>query len=144
MPGPYTQSVETTAPPERIWELWSDVTTWHDWNPSVSSMTIEGPFAPGTTGTMRTPHGRSHRMQIVDVQPPRTFALRTSVIPGTNFLFRCTVAPGNGGRTRISQSVTIAGPLAFLVGPMAGNRVAADFRGLLRGLASKAGDQEAG
>lgn len=141
--GTYGAELDTSAPAERLWQLWSDVSTWKDWNPNVTSMTLRGPFATGSTAIMKTPAGREHEMRIVDVQPPRTFALRTKVIPGTNFTFRCAVETRGSGNSRISQNVTIGGPLGGIVGPMAGKRVAADFAAVLEGLAAAAGDSSA-
>jgi uncharacterized protein YndB with AHSA1/START domain len=135
----YVQALETTAPPETLWRIWSDPGTWPDWNRDVRSMTVDGPFAAGSSAVMTTAAGRTHRMTLLDVQPPRSFALETRVIPGTRFVFTCRVDP-HGTHTRISQSITIGGPLGPAFGPMAGKRIAAGFRPLLAGLARKAGD----
>ncbi len=40
----YGTSVETTASPDRVWKIWSDMSTWGEWNPNVStkvSQTVE-------------------------------------------------------------------------------------------------------
>lgn len=138
----YERELKTTASPDRLWQLWSDPSTWSEWNPNVTSMTMEGPFAPGSVALMHTPAGRTHRMAIVEVEAPRSFALKTKVVPGTNFVFRCRIEPA-GDTASISQSVTIGGPLGPIFGAMAGKRVAADFGPVLRGLAAAAGDTSA-
>jgi hypothetical protein len=117
--------------------LWSDPSTWQDWNPNVQRMEVNGPFATGTTGIMHTPAGQHHQIEFTNVRPGQSFDLETSVIPLTHFTFHCEVVPGAGGST-ISQSLNISGPLGFVFGPMAGDRVAASFEPLLAGLASKA------
>jgi hypothetical protein len=85
---------------------------------------------------MNTKAGQHHKMQIVDVVPGRSFALETSVIPGTTFRFNCNIEPA-GAETKISQTVEVKGPLGFLA-PMLGPGVAKDFRTLLSNLAKKA------
>lgn len=133
----YGTSVETTAPPEKVWRIWSDMSTWGQWNPNVTTMDWQGVFASGTTGVMNTPSGQHHKMQLVDVQPGRSFGLLTSVVPGTRFRFNCRIEPSNG-KTRISQTVEVGGPLGPVMGGMLGPQVSKEFGTLLQNLARKA------
>jgi hypothetical protein len=133
----YGTSVESAAPPERVWEIWSDMSTWGDWNPNVSTMDWQGGFANNTTGVMNTRAGQHHKMKLVEVAAGRSFALETSVVPGTTFRFNCRIEPA-GGKTRISQTVEVKGPLGGLLGGMLGPQVARDFGVLLGNLAKKA------
>jgi hypothetical protein len=131
------RSRQTRASAEAIWRLWSDPPTWHEWNPNVERMEMNGPFANGTTGVMHTPAGQHHQVQLSQIQPGRSFDLETSVIPLTHFTFHCEVMPSGSGST-ISQSLAMSGPLAIVFAPMAGERIAASFEPLLNGLAEKA------
>src|ERR1700687_316073 len=133
----YGRSRQTKAAAETIWRVWSDPSTWQDWNPNVQRMEVNGPFANGTTGIMHTPAGQHHQIKVTNIRSGQSFDLETTVIPLTHFTFHCEVAPSTGGST-ISQRITISGPLGFIFGPMAGNRVAASFEPLLAGLATKA------
>ena len=133
----YGTSVDSSAPPEKVWRIWSDMSTWGEWNPNVATMDWEGGFASGTTGVMNTRAGQHHRMQLVDVQPGRSFALITSVVPGTKFRFNCRLEPA-GPKTKISQTVEVAGPLGPVVGGVLGPQVSRDFGTLLGNLARKA------
>jgi uncharacterized protein YndB with AHSA1/START domain len=131
------RSLDTTASPGTVWRLWSDPPTWHEWNPNVRRVTLDGPFANGTTGRMETPAGQSHAIEFANIQPERSFELLTSAMPGSRFAFRCEISPRDAGST-ISQSIAMTGPLAFLFEPMMGERIAATFEPLLKGLAQKA------
>jgi uncharacterized protein YndB with AHSA1/START domain len=131
------RSVETSASPEAVWKLWSDVSTWQEWNPDVQSMSLNGPFAQGTTGVMKTKQG-TRQMVLSQVVPGRSFRLETTVIPLTRFFFDCQVASGTSGKTRVSQAITVGGPLGGLVGGMMGKQIADTFPALLQGLARKA------
>jgi hypothetical protein len=51
--------IETTASPQAIWSLWSEVATWPDWNGDIARIEISGPFAVGSTIAM-TPNRRGH------------------------------------------------------------------------------------
>lgn len=131
------RSVETTASPQAAWKIWSDTSTWPEWNPDVQSMTLNGPFAPGTTGTMKTKQG-TRAIQLTEVLPGTSFRLETTVIPLTRFAFVCKVSPGSAGKTTLSQAIVVGGPLGGLVGGMMGKQIADTFPALLEGLARKA------
>ena len=131
------RSVETSASPAAVWKVWSDTTTWPLWNPDVQSMTLNGPFAAGTTGTMKTKQG-TRQIQLADVVPGRSFRLETTVIPLTRFAFECLVSAGPTGKTTISQAIRVGGPLGGLVGGMMGRQIADTFPALLQGLARQA------
>ena len=132
----YGTSVETSAAREKVWRIWSDMSTWGDWNPNVATMDWQGGFASGTTGVMNTKAGQHHKMELVDVEPGRSFALLTSVVPGTKFRFNCRIEPA-GGKTRISQTVEVGGPLGPVMGGMLGPQVSKEFGTLLGNLARK-------
>jgi len=134
----HERSIETKASPDAVWKIWSDPSTWTQWNPDVLSISLDGPFATGTTGTMTTKAGGSHRIRVEAVKPGRSFRLETTPIPLTHFSFHRQVAPGAGGGSRISQRLTMRGPLAPLFSAMMGERIAASFRPILEGLARRA------
>jgi hypothetical protein len=134
----YGTSVESAASPERVWSIWSDMSTWGDWNPNVSTMDWTGGFVQGSQGIMNTKAGQHHKMILAEVQPGRFFALETSVVPLTRFRFNCRVEPGAAGKTRISQMVEVKGPLGPVMQGMLGPQVSKEFGTLLANLARKA------
>jgi hypothetical protein len=133
----YGTAVETRATPDQVWRVWSDMSTWGQWNPNVTTMDWQGGFANGTTGVMNTPAGQHHNMKLVDVNPGRSFALETRVVPGTMFRFNCRIEPAGTG-SRISQHVEVKGPLGPVLGGMLGPQVSREFGTLLKNLAAKA------
>lgn len=133
----YGTSVESSASADKVWRIWSDMSTWGDWNPNVSTMDWQGGFVSGSNGIMNTRAGQHHKMQLVDVQPGRSFALLTAVVPGTRFRFNCRIDPANG-KTKISQTVEVGGPLGPVLQGMLGPQVSKEFGTLLQNLATKA------
>jgi len=133
----YGTSVETTASPDKVWRVWSDMSTWGGWNPNVATMDWNGGFVAGSTGVMNTKSGQHHKMQLVDVQPGRGFALLTAVVPGTKFRFNCRIEQA-GAKTKVSQTVEVGGPLGPVMGPMLGPQVSKEFGTLLSNLARTA------
>ena len=133
----YGTSVETTASPDKVWKVWSDMSTWGEWNPNVSTMEWQGAFRSGTTGVMNTRAGQHHKMKLLDVVPGRGFALETSVVPLTTFRFNCRIGSA-AGKTTIGQWVEVKGPLGPVLGGMMGPQVSKEFGTLLSNLAKKA------
>ena len=133
----YGASVVTAAPADKVWKIWSDTTTWGDWNPMVTTMELHGPFASGSTAVMHTKGGQHHKMRLVDVVPGRSFALETNVVPLTTFRFNCRIEPV-GAEAKISQMVEVKGPLGPILGGMLGPQVSNEFPALLASLAKKA------
>jgi hypothetical protein len=133
----YGTSVDSKASPDRVWKIWSDMSTWGEWNPNVSTMDWTGGFASGTTGVMNTRAGQHHKMTLVDVNPGRSFALETSVVPGTRFRFNCRIEPAGSG-SKVGQWVEVKGPLGPIMGGMLGPQVSKEFGTLLKNLSDRA------
>jgi hypothetical protein len=131
------RTLETSASPDRVWRLWSDVGTWPSWNPDVSAVHIDGPFAAGSIGTMTTRSGGTHAIKLASVQAGRSFQLETSPAPLSTFVFQCDIQPTAGGST-IGQSVSMRGPLGGVFSAMMGGRMAEGFDPILAGLKSRA------
>ncbi len=133
----YGTSVESTASPDKVWKIWSDMSTWGEWNPNVSTMDWQGGFQSGTTGVMNTRAGQHHKMKLLDVTPGRSFALETSVVPLTTFRFNCRIG-SEAGKTTVGQWVEVKGPLGPVLGGMMGPQVSKEFGTLLSNLAKRA------
>ena len=133
----HERSLTTTADPSAVWRIWSDTSTWPEWNPDIRSVQLDGPFSTGTTGTMTTNAG-SHAIRLANVVEGQTFTVETSPIPLTTFHFRCEIRPGSSGGCTISQSLAMSGPLGPIFSPLMGGRIADSFPALLRGLAAAA------
>jgi hypothetical protein len=133
----HQRSLQTRAAPDKVWRIWSDVTTWPQWNPDVTAISLEGAFQNGTVGSMTTRAGGTHPIRLAGVEANRGFTLVTSPAPLSRFHFRCEIAPAAGG-SRISQGVSMSGPLGGLMSAMMGERVAEGFSAILEGLKKRA------
>ena len=113
----WTHTVTSTATPAQIWGLYADVDRWREWDTGLSAITLDGPFAPGSSGTMT-----------VEGQPPLTWTLVEATelvsftdvtdIPGVATLtFTHLIEPLSTG-SAITHGVCIDGPAADDLGPM--------------------------
>src|SRR6266849_8070679 len=130
-------SQETTASPARVWQVWSDVNHWPDWNPDMKASHLDGPLKLGATGNIDTRSGGKHDVVVTHFEDGRSFELESTALPGTKMGIRATISPSGSG-TRIAQGFEARGLLAPVVGPMMGGTILKTFNSVLQGLAKKA------
>jgi uncharacterized protein YndB with AHSA1/START domain len=131
------QSIETTASPEAIWRLWSDVAGWPEWNADIEHIEISGPFAAGSTISM-TPVGQDPvELRIAEAVEPDLFVDEAEL---ADVVVRTVhrVEPLEGDRNRVIYRMEISGPAADSVGPEIGPQISADFPETLAALAQQA------
>jgi uncharacterized protein YndB with AHSA1/START domain len=107
----FQHAVDTAARPEAVWRLYSDVSTWSQWDHAVERVTLDGPFEAGSAGSMKL-HGQDpFAYRLLEVEPRRSFA-DESAIPGGVVRFRHHIEPLDGGRSRLTHAVEIEAPPA--------------------------------
>jgi Polyketide cyclase / dehydrase and lipid transport len=126
-------SVETSAPVEVIWQVFSDVGTWKSWNPGIESIAIEGPFASGTWFSMKPPGQDTLRSRLIEVRQNECFVDETCV---GELIVRVAhrIQRLGPASTRVTYSVEAQGPDAAEIGAA----VSADFPDVLASLAALA------
>jgi hypothetical protein len=130
-------SLETKAQPARVWQIWSDVNTWPDWNPDMKESRLDGPLKVGTTGMINTHSGGKHEVVVTQFADGRSFELESTAMPATKMAILATITPTATG-SRISQAFEARGLLAPVVGPMMGGTILKTFNSVLEGLRQKA------
>jgi polyketide cyclase/dehydrase/lipid transport protein len=115
----YLHTVEADVTPEAIWALYEDVSTWPSWDAQAEKITRAGPFAAGTTGTMKFIGQEPLAYRLAKVDPMREFVDET---PVGEFVVRIShlLTPLSDKRLRIDYSAKIDGPEDQVqqVGPM--------------------------
>ena len=129
-------SLETSAPPDRVWRVWSDVNSWPEWNPDMKASRLDGPLKLGATGNIDTRSGGKHDVVVTQFEQGRSFELESTALPGTKMAIRATITPSGSG-TRITQGFEPRGVLAPIVGPMMGGQILKTFNAVLGGLKTK-------
>jgi len=129
-------SLETSAPPERVWQVWSDVNRWPEWNPDMNASHIDGPLKLGATGNIDTRSGGKHDVVVTQFEQGRSFELESTALPGTKMAIRAAIAPSGSG-SRITQGFEPRGLLAPIVGPMMGGAILKTFNSVLNGLKTR-------
>src|SRR5262245_15122010 len=130
-------TIETSAPPEAIWRLWSDVEGWPEWNGDIERIELDGPFAVGGRILM-TPQGQETvELRIAEATEPELFVDEADF---GGIVVRTThrVQPRDGDGARVTYLMEITGPAADELGPQIGPEISGDFPEVLAALVKRA------
>jgi uncharacterized membrane protein len=110
-------SIEIDAPPQLVWDVFSDVEHWPDWTDSVTSLVglDEPALAVGRRFAIKQPGMSKLVWQVTEIDPGSswTWVQRS---PGSTVTARHYVSAQPGGRTLVRQQLDQRGPLGALVG----------------------------
>lgn len=116
-------SIEIDAPPQVVWDVFSDVEHWPEWTASVTSLTgKDGPaLAVGKRFAIKQPGLQKLVWKVAEIQPGKswTWAHRS---PGVLVIARHYVTGLPGGRTLVRQELDQRGVLGALVGQLTAKR----------------------
>src|SRR5437016_4762333 len=105
----YRHAVEADVTAEAIWALYEDLTTWPSWDAQAELITRDGPFAAGTTGTMKFVGQEPLEYRLTKVEPLREFVDET-LVDALVVRVSHLLEPLPGGRLRITYSAEIDSP----------------------------------
>jgi uncharacterized protein YndB with AHSA1/START domain len=104
--------IEIAAPPERVWELLTDIDRWPEWNPDIDSAALDGPLAAGTTFRWKAGPG-SIVSRIQHVEPPREIGWtgKTMGIAGVHVH---RLEPTGGGTRVVTEESWVGFPVRLM------------------------------
>ena len=107
----FSHTLETTAVPDRVWRLWTDVSTWAAWDGGLKSAFMDGPFEIAATGQI-VPLKGSIVPFTVTAATPKTSSTFVTKLPFARLKIERSLKalPDNGG-TRFTHTVSFTGPL---------------------------------
>src|SRR6202165_1533811 len=118
----YEHSIETDATPDAIWPLYADVPAWPRWDQGLEWVTLNGPFAGGSTGSLKVAGQDSLPFTLLDGLPLAGFSAET-YIPGLAIRFDHSLELTSTGKPRITHRVSITAPAARDVRPQLGPQI---------------------
>ena len=127
----WSHEVVSTARPEQVWTLYAEVERWTQWDAGLEGVTLDGPFAVGSRGTMAVSGQPPLTWELVEVVDGELFTDVTE-IPGVatlTFVHRVAAHPSG---SLITHEVRIEGPAADRLGPMVTSDTPAAMEALAR------------
>jgi len=136
-----TNTRTTTASPEQVWRVWSDVSGWPQWDEALEWATIDGPLIDGAKVVLKPKGGPRSRSTVGKVTVNECFSDH-SRLPGARLTFTHALG-ADGALTSITHSVEISGPLTFVWSRVLGRKIAAGLPLAMARLATRAEEQHA-
>ena len=122
-------TVEVAARPEQVWEAWTKVACWPQWNGDIAGIEFTGPFAAGGTIDMTVQDGDVITLRLAEVANGERF-VDEATVAGTVLRTVHAVSPLDGRGSRVVYRMEADGPAAEQIGPA----VSADFPETLQAL----------
>ena len=71
----FSINVDIAAPPERVWQVMTDVEKWPEWTESVQSVKRldSGPFRLGSRARIKQPKFLPALWEVTEIDPPHSF-----------------------------------------------------------------------
>jgi hypothetical protein len=107
-------SEETAASRSEVWALWSRPERWPEFDRGIVWATLDGPFVAGAKVKLKPKGGPKSTLEIVTAEPDQGFSTLAK-LPLAKMRFAHALSDGAGGRTRITSTIEVTGPLAKLV-----------------------------
>lgn len=118
----FTHTVETTARPEAIWQVWTDVEHWPAWDTELESAGLQGTFHNGSRGFLRSSAGAEAEFVISDCIDMQQYTFSTNLPLGSLLIKRTLTSENNTGKTRFTHHVQFVGASGWLFGLLLGPR----------------------
>jgi hypothetical protein len=116
--------LETAVAPAAIWErAYADAGAWPRWNAELKSAKLDGPLRDGAEARIVFRTGLRLRFRVVEFEDGRLFTDEAR-LPGARMGHRHLVEPTSGGESRLTNTIYIEGPLAWLWRRVLGPRAA--------------------
>jgi hypothetical protein len=61
-------SIEIQAGPLKLYEVYADVSRWHEWDPDTQSAQLSGPLQVGATGRLKPRKGMTVKMRVAAME----------------------------------------------------------------------------
>ncbi|MBI3218539.1 MAG: polyketide cyclase [Bacteroidetes bacterium] len=119
----HTDSTSVTS--DKIWEVWTDVPNWKQWDRGLKEAILDGEFIVGTKGKLIPDKGPKSRFVISELEPNKSYTFKTKIPFGWLIIKRTLVV--KEGKTFFTHDVEFTGVLKRVLG----NRLGKNYRAML-------------
>lgn len=124
----FSHTDSTIAASEKIWQIWTDVPNWKQWDNGLKEAVLEGDFVVGTKGKLIPDKGPKSTFIISDIEPNKSYTFKTKIPFGWLIIKRTLEI--KEGYTFFTHDVEFTGILKKILG----NKLGENYRELLPGV----------
>jgi hypothetical protein len=125
----YTDS--TSASSDKIWQVWTDVTNWKQWDKGLKEAELDGQFLIGTKGKLIPDKGPKSKFVISELVPNQSYTFKTKIPFGWLIVIRTLEI--KEGKTFFTHDVQFTGLLKKILG----NKIGKRYRAMLPNVLSE-------
>ena len=81
-------SMETTASPQAIWSVWTDVPNWKNWDTGLKDASVTGEFTLAAKGVILSLENRKSRFKVVEYTEGESYTYKTKLPFGSLYVKR--------------------------------------------------------
>lgn len=127
----FSHSDSTTATSDKIWQVWTDVPNWKQWDKGLKEAIIEGEFVVGTKGKLIPDNGPKSKFVISELESNKSYTFKTK-IPFGWLIIKRTLEVKND-KTFFTHDVEFTGLLKKILGKKLGE----NYKAMLPSLMTK-------
>ena len=75
----FSHTVETSASPEAIWAIWTDVPNWKQWDDGLKDAAVDGVFKKGAQGKLTPDKGPTSKFVISELEEGKSYTFKTRI-----------------------------------------------------------------
>lgn len=113
--------LKTKAKKEQIWELWTDINNWKNWDQEIEKSEIFGEFKVGTKGILKPLGTPTTKFEIISCEKYKSFSDR-SFLPFCKMDFIHTINENAQG-LQITHRVEMSGAFTFIFSKIIGSKI---------------------
>lgn len=116
----FRYTLETSASPEKIWAIWTDVEHWSRWDTELRDAHLSEPFELGAIGKLTPKRGRASTFRISQFNSGTSYTFMLRLPFCSLNVHRYLVS--REGITYFTHEVSFHGLLAFIFGLLLGRQ----------------------
>jgi hypothetical protein len=117
----HKESIVTNASKKSIWDLWTNVEKWPQWDKEIEWANLNGNFQQNQTGTLKPKGAPSSTFKITTCIPLNAFT-DTAKLPFATLIFDHQMTEKDNQRL-ITHHISITGPLAKVFNWLLGKKL---------------------
>ncbi len=124
----FSSTLTTSASPETIWQIWTDVPNWKNWDTGLQDASMASPWERGAKGKILSLEGRKAKFKVVEWVPQESYTYKTQ-LPLASLYVKRTLKT-EAGQTVFTHEVWFSG----LLGGVFAKALGTSFREMLPGV----------
>lgn len=116
----FSHTESTSAAPDKIWAVWTDVANWKQWDTGLKEAVIMGEFKNGVKGKLKPDKGPRSKFIITDVVENQSYTFKTKIPFGWLVIKRSMQLKES--KTFFSHDVEFTGIMKKMLGNQLGKK----------------------